>query len=240
MDLKVDLIWDTTLGGLKPVRILLRKALEEAGCPPYWQEWRAGAANLPRHLKKQDRPVVLVNGYAALEDFGNPAAAALLRRNIEKYRNRKKKSSAAARLLNAFHVALPVFILFFPKCPVCWAAYFNVFVNLGIHIPYIPEIQTGLVALSFIFCAFLFSRAPRMSGYLPPSLIAAAPILLLLNKNLLDNTAWINYLSIVLSFAGTTILVLGNEQMAKLGMWGGAGRESSIVNRQSSIVNRES
>ncbi|HEY0067641.1 MAG TPA: hypothetical protein VGB46_09760, partial [Flavisolibacter sp.] len=170
----------------------------------------------PRHLKKHGRPVVLVNGYPALESFGDPGASALLRRNIEKYKNKKKKSSPAARLLNAFHVALPVFILFFPKCPVCWAAYFNVFVNLGIHIPYMPEIQTGLVALSFIFCAFLFWRAPRMSGYLPPSLIAAAPILLLLNKHLLDNTAWINYLSIILSFAGTTILVLGNEQLVRM------------------------
>jgi hypothetical protein len=216
MNLKVDLIWDHTLGDLKPVRILLRKTLEEAGCPPYWQEWRVGAANLPRHLKKHGKPVVLVNGYTALENFVDPDAAARLRRNIEKYKDRKKKSSPAARLLNAFHVALPVFILFFPKCPVCWAAYFNVLVSLGIHIPYIPEIQTGLVALSFLFCAFLFYRAPRMSGYLPPSLIAAAPILLLLNKHLLHNTAWINYLSIVLSFAGATMLVLGNEQLVRM------------------------
>lgn len=219
MNLKVDFIWDSTLGDLKPVRILLRKALEEGGCPPYWQEWKAGAANLPRHLKKHGKAVVLVNGYAALPNFSDPDAAALLRRNIEKYKNKKKKSGPAARLLNAFHVALPVFILFFPKCPVCWAAYFNVFVNLGIHIPYMPEIQTALVVLSFIFCAFLFRRAPRMSGYLPPTLIAAAPILLLLNKNLLDNTAWLNYLSIILSFAGTTILVLGNEQLVRIKLW---------------------
>lgn len=216
MNLKVDFIWDNTLHDLRPVRIVLRKALEESGCPPYWQEWRAGAANLPRHLKKYGKPVVLVNGYAAMENFGDPGAAALLRRNIEKYKNKKSRSSPAARLLHAFHVVLPVFILFFPKCPVCWAAYFNVFVNLGIHIPYLPEVQTGLIALSFLFCAFLFWRAPRMSGYLPPSLIVAAPILLLLNKHLLDNTAWINYLSIVLSFVGTSILVLGNEQLVRL------------------------
>lgn len=216
MNLKVDLIWNNAVGDLRTVRLLLRKALEQEGCPPYWQEWREGAANLPHHLKKYRKPVVLVNGFAALEDFNAPDAAAVLRRNIEKYGNKKQKSSPATRLLHAFHVALPVFILFFPKCPVCWAAYFNVFVNLGIHIPYMPALQNGLLALSFLFCAFLFYRAPRMSGYLPPSLIAAAPLLLLLNKHLLDNTAWINYLSILLSFAGTSILVLGNEQLSKL------------------------
>jgi hypothetical protein len=227
MNLKVDFIWDNTLGDLKPLRILLRKTLEEAGCPPYWQEWRAGAANLPRHLKKHGSPVVLVNGYAALEHFSGNNAAVLLRRNIEKYKGKRQKSSPAARLLNAFHVALPVFILFFPKCPVCWAAYFNVFVNIGIHIPYMPQIQTGLIVLSFLLCAFLFWRAPRMSGYLPPSLIVAAPMLLLLNKHLLDNTPWLNYLSILLSFAGTSILVLGREQLVR---WRSVVR---IVNRES-------
>ena len=74
-------------------------------------------------------------------------------------------------------------VAFFPKCPVCWAAYMSVFGAAGLErIPYSPWLQPILVALMLLnlFSVWMRSRATgRMSGFF---LVAAGAIAIVVSK----------------------------------------------------------
>jgi protein SCO1/2 len=60
-----------------------------------------------------------------------------------------------------------ILLAFFPKCAVCWAAYFSVFSSMGIGIPYSPWLQhvlAGTLVISAIYFAWM---AKRRNKWLP-------------------------------------------------------------------------
>jgi protein SCO1/2 len=60
-------------------------------------------------------------------------------------------------------------VAFFPKCPICWAAYLSVFGIAGLNqIPYSPWLQPVLVAVMLINIASVWLRGRatgRMAGF---------------------------------------------------------------------------
>lgn len=84
------------------------------------------------------------------------------------------RGSMAATTLASIAVA------FFPKCPVCWAAYLSVFGIAGLEqIPYSPGLQPLLVALMLFNLGCLWRRS-RMTGRTAAFLLAVVGVLTLL------------------------------------------------------------
>lgn len=58
----VELVFDTGCPHLGEARLLLRRALSDAGLPLEWQEWDRNAADTPAALRGLGSPTILVNG----------------------------------------------------------------------------------------------------------------------------------------------------------------------------------
>jgi protein SCO1 len=117
-------------------------------------------------------------------------------------------------------VVLPMFgtlvslgIAFFPKCPICWAAYMSVFGIARLEqIPYSPWLQPILVALMLLnlFSVWVRGRATgRMSGF---SLVAAGASAIVASKTglgLEHAGAW----GVALTLVGSLLSVLSCEKV---------------------------
>lgn len=70
-------------------------------------------------------------------------------------------------LQSFFSTLLSVLIAFFPKCPMCWAAYMSMFGSLSIaRLPYMGWLLPVLFLLLGVHMLLLLRRAQRV-GYLP-------------------------------------------------------------------------
>jgi protein SCO1/2 len=74
-------------------------------------------------------------------------------------------------------------VAFFPKCPICWAAYLSVFGIAGLHhIPYAPWLQPVLVVVMLINLASVWLRGRvtgKMSGFY---LVSAGALVIVASK----------------------------------------------------------
>jgi protein SCO1/2 len=103
-------------------------------------------------------------------------------------------------------------VAFFPKCPVCWAAYLSVFGIAGLQqIPYSPWLQPILVALMLLnlFGVWMRGRATRrMSGF---SFVAGGAIAIVVSKTglgLEHARAW----GVALTLVGSLLSALSCEK----------------------------
>lgn len=98
---------------------------------------------------------------------------------------------------------LAVFIAFFPKCPLCWAAYMSLFGSIGIsRIPYMPWLLPVLIGFLALHFYFLFQKI-KDKGYLPLSLsIIGGSSIVISRYFLLENTT--------LNYFGLTAIILGS------------------------------
>ena len=104
-------------------------------------------------------------------------------------------------------------VAFFPKCPVCWAAYLSVFGIAGLgQIPYSPWLQPVLVAVMLINLASVWLRGRstgRMSGFY---LVSAGALAVVVSKMWLgwENAAvW----GVALTLAGSLLSALSAKQV---------------------------
>lgn len=58
----IDLVFDTECPHVGEARLLLRRALSDAGLPLEWREWDRSAADTPAALRGLGSPTILVNG----------------------------------------------------------------------------------------------------------------------------------------------------------------------------------
>jgi len=100
-------------------------------------------------------------------------------------------------------------VAFFPKCPVCWAAYLSVFGIAGLEqIPYAAWLQPVLVAVMLVNFASVWLRgrsSGRMSGFY---LVCAGALLIAVSKTGLDwddAATW----GVALTVAGSLLSALG-------------------------------
>jgi len=67
---------------------------------------------------------------------------------------------SAAQFLSS--VALPLFVVFFPKCPLCWAAYMSLFGLTSLQAtPYSPWLKTLFTLLLFVNLAIIYISSKR-------------------------------------------------------------------------------
>lgn len=100
-------------------------------------------------------------------------------------------------------------IAFFPKCPICWAAYLSLFGIVGLQrIPYAPWLQPLLVAVMLINLGSLWLRGRatgRMGGFY---LVSAGTVTIILSKAVPgwgDASVW----GVVLTLAGSLLNAFG-------------------------------
>ena len=72
----IELIYFDSCPNAQPARENLRRALEEAGLPPTWQEWEQGDSGAPEHVKQYGSPTILIDGRDVTGVGAGVAAAA--------------------------------------------------------------------------------------------------------------------------------------------------------------------
>lgn len=99
-------------------------------------------------------------------------------------------------------------VAFFPKCPICWAAYLSVFGVAGLNqIPYSPWLQPVLVAVMLINIASVWLRGRstgRMSGFYLVSAGALAIVVLKMGLGWEKAAVW----GVALTLAGSLLSAL--------------------------------
>ena len=93
---------------------------------------------------------------------------------------------SAAQML--WSVALPIFVAFFPKCPLCWAAYMSLFGLTSLQaIPYSPWLRTLFIALLFINLAIIYISSKRRKRLLSFAFSLIGTMLILLAGFVFDH-----------------------------------------------------
>ena len=123
--------------------------------------------------------------------------------NEKKEERVRPTASPVLGTLAAFGVA------FFPKCPVCWAAYLSVFGIAGLdRMEYAPWLQPVLVAAMLINLATVWLRGRSTGRHSGLYLVSAGALAILASKMTLgwENAAiW----GVALTLAGSLVSVLG-------------------------------
>jgi protein SCO1 len=97
--------------------------------------------------------------------------------------------ASSAKRLSMSRAAGPVFgtlaslaVAFFPKCPICWAAYLSLFGVAGlIQIPYSPWLQPVFVTVMLINVFSVWLRARFTGRWWPLYLVSAGALLILIS-----------------------------------------------------------
>ncbi len=102
-------------------------------------------------------------------------------------------------------------VAFFPKCPICWAAYLSMFGIAGLEqIPYSPWLQPVLVAVLLINLASVWLRGRstrRMSGFYLAGAGALAIVVSRMGLGLESAVLW----GVVLTLAGSLLSALSTR-----------------------------
>lgn len=199
---KIEFIYDRNCPNIEDARTQLRRALEQSGLAPDWQEWERSDPTSPAYTRLYGSPTVLVAG----EDIngeppsGDPSCriyantqgrnrgvpdATLIRSALQRHMQSTPppvRRLQLAALLPAIGAAL------LPKltCPVCWPAYAAVLSALGVgFVDYTPYLMPLTMAFLAITLAMLAWRPRR--GYAPLGLGIAASAIVLVGKFLFDS-----------------------------------------------------
>jgi protein SCO1/2 len=107
-------------------------------------------------------------------------------------------------------------VAFFPKCPICWAAYLSVFGVAGLNqIPYSPWLRPVLVAVMLINIASVWLRGRstgRMSGFYLVSAGALAIVVLKMGLGWEKAAVW----GVALTLAGSLLSALSARSGRRL------------------------
>ena len=121
-------------------------------------------------------------------------------------------------------IALSVLIAFFPKCPLCWAAYMSLFGFLGLsQLPFMGWLLPALLLFLGFYLIVLYKKS-RKNGYLSFQLSLIGTILLLIGKLFFPLENWIAITGMIciissslwLSFAPVWMEYLMSKQNNKL------------------------
>ncbi len=100
-------------------------------------------------------------------------------------------------------ILLSIGIAFFPKCPICWAAYMSMFGSVGLaNLPYMK----WLFPVLFIFLGihlYLLYKKSSTNGFLPFQLSLGGAVLMLIGKVVFPQATW-------LVFVGTSCIIVSS------------------------------
>jgi membrane-bound ClpP family serine protease len=124
------------------------------------------------------------------------------------------KSSFRFKSLSS--VALSVLIAFFPKCPLCWAAYMSLFGFLGLsQLPYMSWLLPVLLLFMGVYLIILYKKSPK-KGYIPFHLSLAGAVLLLIGKLFFPLEKWIVVLGMIFIISSSLWLSFGVQIVSYL------------------------
>lgn len=108
-------------------------------------------------------------------------------------------------------------VAFFPKCPICWAAYMSMFGIAGLNqVPYSPWLQPVLVAVMLINLASVWFRA-RSTGRMTPFYLVAAGALAIIASKLGIGLESAAMAGVLLTFLGSFLSALNAKRWAVSG-----------------------
>jgi hypothetical protein len=116
----------------------------------------------------------------------------------------EKSMSKTRKTLKAIpSMLLSVLIVFFPKCPACWAVYMSMFGSLGLaQLPYMSWLLPVLMLFLGIHL-FLIYKKSAPNNYLPFLLSLAGTSIILVARFSFTNEKW-------LPIVGMLLLILGS------------------------------
>ncbi len=113
------------------------------------------------------------------------------------------RAKAAVPIRSIPPILLGLWIAFFPKCPVCWAAYMSVFGVVGAaQIPYMGWMYPLLALMLGIHLILMFRKASQI-GYRPFAVSVGGAITILAGRHYAPNAEWMLIPGILLIAAGS-------------------------------------
>jgi len=118
-------------------------------------------------------------------------------------------TSSKPKSISKFEVikssSLAVFIAFFPKCPLCWAAYMSLFSSIGItQLPYMPWLLPILIIALVVHLLFLF-RKIKEKGYFPILISVFGAFCIVFSRYYPLEDPTISYLGLAAMIAGSIL-----------------------------------
>ncbi|MCP9752788.1 SCO family protein [Ferruginibacter sp. HRS2-29] len=129
-----------------------------------------------------------------------------------------KRRWSSKILYTTQQVVFPILVVFFPKCPFCWAAYLSVFGISGLHsIPYSPWLLPVIFGVMVLNLAFLYRKAIVRNGLFPfwISLIGT----LLVSIGYIITYKLVSFFGIGLIFTGAVLNSLSFKHWSKVAYW---------------------
>src|SRR5215216_1391447 len=105
-------------------------------------------------------------------------------------------------------------VAFFPKCPICWAAYMSMLGVTGLSLPYSPWLQPILVVLMLANIVSVWLRGRATGRMIGPYLVTSGALAILASK-VDSGSAKLAVVGIVLTLAGSLLTVIRSPKPAK-------------------------
>jgi protein SCO1 len=123
----------------------------------------------------------------------------------------KVKTTGGARTTTVLGTIAAVGLAFFPKCPICWAAYLSMFGIAGLNqIPYSPWLQSLLAVALLINVLSVWIRGWFTNRMLGPYLVTAGAIIIVISK-LNAGLEKAAIVGVVLTLTGSLLSALGSQ-----------------------------
>lgn len=199
------------------IRQNLRQALIELDLPMDWNEYYPGQLRLPGYLKNKKAPLLIVNEHTFTLADGTVPVYWIK----EKIRQKARSNSAAGKRFQSkwtwkLHLSLllNLFIAFFPKCPLCWAAYLSLIGLAGAHaITYRPWILPLAMLLLMVNLGTLYLQ--RKGRSLKPFWLSlAGSVLIVVNR---------------LYFASTELMLFGASALLLASLWSALSKRMELT-----------
>lgn len=166
---------------LSQVRRYLRKAMNELQLMPQWREYYPDTPGTPAHLVKAGTCSISINGKLVWKARQETPAFEYILQQIQGA-NKKRSFSWKRALKNHLSFLMAILIAFFPKCPLCWAAYMSLLGSWGIQtIPYKPWLLPVFCILLLVNIVSLYLTGKK-HHYLPLAFSIAGALLVISNR----------------------------------------------------------
>jgi hypothetical protein len=196
---KVELIYDAACPNVEAARQQLRRAFQELGQPPAWQEWDRGAPSSPAHARQYGSPTILVDGKdvsgASPSDGADSCRVYRSKHDglqrvppIEAIVSAMRNSAGSKGVgsLRSWLAVMPaVGVAMLPKlaCPACWPAYAGLLSSIGLgFLTKTAYLLPLTVAFLIVAVEAIGFRARNRHGFGPFLIGLAAALVVVVGK----------------------------------------------------------
>lgn len=195
----VELIYDSGCPNIEAARQQLRRAFQELGQPPAWQEWDRRAPSSPAHARRYGSPTILVDGkdVSGASSSDGADCCRVYRSEHDSLQKVPSVESIISSLRNApsstgtgsrrswLAVIPAVGVAMLPKlaCPACWPAYAGLLSSIGLGFvmdtTYLLPLTVGFLMVAVGALGF---RARNRRGFGPLATGLVAGLIVVVGK----------------------------------------------------------